>query len=291
MSNQTDVQTRANASDGDRPGQYVTLQQFNALRERVDAIALKDDGMMYLAVNSTGPASQANGIESVAIASGAEVDSEECVAVGYLAGTISADYPGSVYVGAYAQGYALSATAMGYYTFTNAYGAVAAGCLATVSASGNKGIAIGDLALVDSDSALAIGANATVHGAQSVALGCASTTDRAQTVSVGNDSTRRFIARVAAGQEDDDAATVGQLKEAGLSVTARGEVESALVLYDDRSKTRLTLQSVKVAGLRPAEQSLQSTDAVAGSQLFKANQQLVELEARLAALERAVRQR
>ncbi|MFP3533916.1 hypothetical protein SB763_31640, partial [Burkholderia sp. SIMBA_042] len=103
MTHRTEIEARRNLPGRDLQGVYVTLQQFNALRKRVDAIALKDDGMMYLAVNSTGPASQANGIESVAIASGAEVDSEECVAVGYLAGTISADYPGSVYVGAYAQ--------------------------------------------------------------------------------------------------------------------------------------------------------------------------------------------
>jgi autotransporter adhesin len=288
MTHRTEIEARRNLPGRDLQGQYVTQQQFNALRKRVDAIALTDDGIAYFTVNSTGPDSQANGNESVAIASGASANSEESVAVGYLA---TGSGPGSVCVGAYSLASETCSTSIGFDTLAQAYGAVAIGSAAIVDPLGNKGISIGNTAIVAGDSALAIGASATATGEQSVAIGAGSTTDRAQTVSVGNDSALRFIARVAAGQEDDDVATIGQLKEAGLPVNARGEVESALVLYDDRSKTRLTLPLVRVSGLRPAELSAQSTEAVTGSQLFKANQRLVELEARLAALERAVRDR
>ncbi|SFC70716.1 Head domain of trimeric autotransporter adhesin [Cupriavidus sp. OV038] len=288
MTHRTAIEARRNLPGRALQGEYVTQQQFNALRKRVDAIALTDDGIMYFTVNSIGADSQANGSESVAIASGASANSEESVAVGYLA---TGSGQGSVCVGAYSSASETCSTSIGFDTLAQAYGAVAIGSAAIVDPVANKGISIGNTAIVAGDSALAIGASATASGEQSVAIGAGSTTDRAQTVSVGNDSALRFIARVAAGQEDDDVATIGQLKEAGLPVNARGEVERALVLYDDRNKTRLTLPLVRVSGLRPAELSAQSTEAVTGSQLFKANQRLVELEARLAALERAVRDR
>lgn len=99
---------------------------------------------------------------------------------------------------------------------------------------------------------------------------------REGTVSVGTLLKPRRIVHVQKGELDSDAATVGQLKDAGLNLNAAGEVSNAFVAYDDATLGRVTLANTVVTSLAPGELTEASQDAVTGAQLFATNQQLGE---------------
>lgn len=100
-----------------------------------------------------------------------------------------------------------SAVAVGTGSSARSFGAVAMGASATAWGNGT-------------DPSTAIGFDATAYNKSAVALGAYSMTDADYTVSVGNENLKRRITNVAAGTADNDAVTVGQIKDwKGVDVT------------------------------------------------------------------------
>ena len=122
------------------------------------------------------------------------------------------------------------ATAIGSYAHAAGYNSIALGRGSWVTSEGGHGLAVGSGSYVDASEALAIGATSQVtrSGVGSVALGVGSFADEAGTVSIGNSSLKRRIVNVANGRNANDAATVGQLRGAlltlGSDVDANGNI-------------------------------------------------------------------
>ncbi|PLQ01971.1 hypothetical protein CYJ10_01285 [Cupriavidus pauculus] len=151
--------------------------------------------------------------------------------------------------------------------------------------------AVGDATVVSATAGLALGAGANVSGSYSVAIGQGSLADRPNTVWVGSSAARRRIVNVeagVAGVAESDAVTVGQLRAAGLDVNVAGNVRNAFLAYDDSSKARATLDNTLVTGLRAADLSQLSTDAVVGGQLFETNAKVTKNTQDIAGLAQTV---
>ena len=103
---------------------------------------------------------------------------------------------------------------------------VALGRGSTVSQSATKGFALGAGSHVSAEGGVALGADSKVMSAakNSVALGEGSIADVSGTVSVGGEGLQRRIVNVANGRNATDAATVGQLR--GALVTLGGDVDA-----------------------------------------------------------------
>ncbi len=155
--------------------------------------------------------------------------------------------------------------------------AIAVGPAAT--AGGTDAIAIGNGADAGMDGSIALGAGSvTSVGAQTdyTAYGLSAPQTSAGEVNVGN----RQITGVAAGDADDDAVNVAQLK--GVA-----DVASRAVQYDGVDKAQVTLagptsgdggltDGTVITNLRQGEVSATSTDAVNGAQLAASNTAIVD---------------
>jgi autotransporter adhesin len=179
----------------------------------------------------------------------------------------------------------------------------AAGSTAGASASGIGSIALGGNAVANSaggsDAAVAIGSDsraivarsmaigpaATSSATNSIAIGTYSVADRANSVSVGTTSAQRQIVNVAAGTQDNDVATIAQLKSTGLKLDSLGNATNALVAYDDATLGTITLgggtAGTAITNLKAGSVGASSTDAVNGSQLFATNQNVAQSAAQL----------
>lgn len=325
--------------DAQHAGQYATRQEFRALKARIDAIALEDEGIKYFHCNSTGadsavdrdnaiaigPSAYAHGYGSVVIGDGARFDgtaqrswdsdgigvvigrgaaggqgggsggvnNDGTVALGSgaslwgnfvltIGGNATAGNSENIAIGgnATASGNA-AAIALGARTIASGAQSVAVGEVSEALESGT--VALGADAAASSTSAAGLGSGANAsgsrttaigHGAKAlafraVAIGAGSDCDRDNAVSVGAVDALRCITHVAPGQQDDDAATVSQLRDAGLDVGTTGNLTNAFVAYDDQGRGTITLPSTRLTGLRSEAASGQSTDAVTGAQLFE----------------------
>jgi autotransporter adhesin len=144
---------------------------------------------------------------------------------------------------------------------------------AAASATGAESVAVGPLAVASADN--------------SVALGSASLADRANTVSVGAIGSERQIVNVAAGTELTDAVNVSQLQTAQAGSVRYDANPDGSVDY-----TRVTLgvpagttgNRMAAAAVTPVTISnvanglvtVDSTDAINGSQLYQTNVQLAD---------------
>nr|WP_246641635.1 YadA family autotransporter adhesin [Paraburkholderia edwinii] len=90
----------------------------------------------------------------------------------------------------------------------------------------------------------------------------------------------RQLKGVAAGKADTDAVNMSQLKAAGLNVDTSGNVSNAFVAYDDATKGKVTLAGgaagTTITNVKAGALSASSTDAVNGSQLYAANQNVAQ---------------
>ncbi|MFL9945434.1 YadA-like family protein [Paraburkholderia agricolaris] len=100
------------------------------------------------------------------------------------------------------------------------------------------------------------------------------------TVDFAGTTGARQLKGVATGIADTDAVNVAQLKAAGLSTDASGNVTNAFVAYDDNTKDALTLGGgvvgTSITNLKAGVLSASSTDAVNGSQLYTTNQNVAQ---------------
>ncbi|MBB4511379.1 beta strand repeat-containing protein [Paraburkholderia fungorum] len=100
------------------------------------------------------------------------------------------------------------------------------------------------------------------------------------TVDFAGTAGARQLKGVATGIADTDAVNVAQLKAAGLSTDASGNVTNAFVAYDDNTKDALTLgggvTGTSITNLKAGVLSASSTDAVNGSQLYTTNQNVAQ---------------
>ncbi|MFL9884353.1 YadA-like family protein [Paraburkholderia agricolaris] len=100
------------------------------------------------------------------------------------------------------------------------------------------------------------------------------------TVDFAGTAGARQLKGVATGIADTDAVNVAQLKAAGLSTDASGNVTNAFVAYDDNTKDTLTLgggvTGTSITNLKVGVLSASSTDAVNGSQLYTTNQNVAQ---------------
>ncbi|WP_167530893.1 YadA-like family protein [Paraburkholderia agricolaris] len=100
------------------------------------------------------------------------------------------------------------------------------------------------------------------------------------TVDFAGTAGARQLKGVATGIADTDAVNVAQLKAAGLSTDASGNVTNAFVAYDDNTKDALTLGGgvvgTSITNLKAGVLSASSTDAVNGSQLYTTNQNVAQ---------------
>lgn len=99
-------------------------------------------------------------------------------------------------------------------TPTTASGSYALALGAGATASETETVAVGAGSEATGESSVAIGSGALSQGANSIALGAGSEAKEADTVSVGSDDLKRRITNVADAVNDDDAATLKQVKEA-----------------------------------------------------------------------------
>ena len=123
-----------------------------------------------------------------------------------------------------------SAVAVGTGSSARSYGAVAMGAGATAWGNGT-------------DPSTAIGFDATSYNKSAVALGAYSMTDADYTVSVGNDNLKRRITNVKDGENDNDAATFGQLKKVSDQVTGLNDLA---VTYTDKNKTAVSFNGASL---------------------------------------------
>ena len=126
-------------------------------------------------------------------------------------GSASADGMNAVAIGTGASAAAGEAVAQGFNAKSPGQAAVAIG--AQSSSRGYRGVAVGTFARVTDDvnGGTAIGGESSALADGSVALGFQSSAYAKNTVSVGNASIKRSIVNVAAGTSETDAANVGQL--------------------------------------------------------------------------------
>ncbi|CAD6517487.1 ESPR-type extended signal peptide-containing protein [Paraburkholderia sabiae] len=92
------------------------------------------------------------------------------------------------------------------------------------------------------------------------------------------------LSNVAAGQSDNDAVNLRQLKDLGASFDTNGNATGAFVAYDDAQKRTVTLKGAggtKITNVLAGALNANSTDAVNGSQLYQTNQDVVNLSGSL----------
>ncbi|MEX3933573.1 ESPR-type extended signal peptide-containing protein [Paraburkholderia phymatum] len=90
------------------------------------------------------------------------------------------------------------------------------------------------------------------------------------------------LSNVAAGSANSDAVNLKQLKDLGASFDTNGNVTSAFVAYDDAQKGTVTLKGAggtKITNLAAGALNANSTDAINGSQLYQANQNVASIGA------------
>jgi autotransporter adhesin len=112
-------------------------------------------------------------------------------------------------------------------------------------------IGIGRGAIANNHHATAIGEYAEVSAYGSVALGASSVCDREYAVSVGTADNGRYITHVLPGEQDDDAVTVAQLKDAALQV-------------NPKVARRLGNLEARIATLRQLEARIAALERAAG---------------------------
>lgn len=182
-----------------------------------------------------------------------ESDADEAQATGYnaiaLGAGTEASEEGAMAIGANALSNGWNSMALGQASTATANGAVAIGDGAQVLrkengaalSGGVDGIAIGTKAFVGVDpngtevpgsmpgkAGVAIGASARTYGRESVALGANSVADEDFVVSVGDarqGMTRRIV-NLAAGTDDNDATTLGQLRSAVHALGGGADVDA-----------------------------------------------------------------
>ncbi len=105
--------------------------------------------------------------------------------------------------------------AVGAFASAQGKNSVALGRAARVAAGAEEGFALGVRSIVNAEQGMAFGGAAQVlSGAKSsVALGFGAIATEANTVSVGDNNLKRRIVNVGRGTNDDDATTIGQLKD------------------------------------------------------------------------------
>nr|WP_234487002.1 hypothetical protein [Paraburkholderia aspalathi] len=90
----------------------------------------------------------------------------------------------------------------------------------------------------------------------------------------------RQLKGVAAGVANTDAVNIGQLKTAGLTTDASGNVTNAFIAYNDATKGKVTLgggnAGTTMTNVAAGALSDSSSDAVNGSQLYTTNQNVVQ---------------
>ncbi|MGO4762800.1 hypothetical protein AB4120_09670 [Cupriavidus sp. 2KB_3] len=168
--------------------QYVTRQQFLALKQRVDALTLedKDKGAKYFRANSTGPDSQATGQEAVAIGPSAVAGGAGSVVIGEGASYsgagrgvvigslayVDTDPPGDglVVLGSDANAYGENAVAIGGGATATFANNIAIGGGANASLSGAS-IAVGGKSYASGEECVALGYGARAEGSWGLALG------------------------------------------------------------------------------------------------------------------------
>ena len=159
-------------------------------------------------------------------------------------------------------------------------------------------VVIGDEASGNANAQTILGAEATATVANSVALGYQSNASRgalsgytayglsapqnsAGEVSIGSAGQERQITHVAAGRDATDAVNVAQLQ--GVAAVAGNSVQ-----YDDASLTSVTLAGpvstdggltggTTVSNVHQGDVSVNSTDAINGSQLYATNQNITNI--------------
>jgi autotransporter adhesin len=218
----------------------------NTINDRIKNI--NDVGSKYFQANSSGPAANAKGTDSVAVGpssvasgassmamgNGATASSANAVAIGTgavaqngsavsIGNGNTADGDGAVAMGDPNTATGQGAVALGYNNAATGQGAIAMG--STSIANGASAIALGDSANASAANAMAFGAGATASMANSIALGAGSSAvigalsaytaygltapqTSAGEVNVGN----RQITGVAAGSAASDAVNVAQLE-------------------------------------------------------------------------------
>ena len=153
-------------------------------------------------------------------------------------------------------------------------------------AYGKGSVAIGSNTLTTGTAATAVGLQAYASANDAVALGSGSVADEANTVSVGsrggsylaydasgnaytisNAANTRRIVNLAAGQDDTDAANIGQLRSAGMQIDTAGNLTNALVAYDDTSRSTVTLGGANGTRITNLAAGSAASDAVNAGQL------------------------
>nr|WP_244179391.1 YadA-like family protein [Paraburkholderia aspalathi] len=90
----------------------------------------------------------------------------------------------------------------------------------------------------------------------------------------------RQLKGVAAGVANTDAVNIGQLKTAGLTTDASGNVTNAFIAYNDATKGKVTLgggnAGTTMTNVAAGALSDSSSDAVNGSQLYTTNQNVAQ---------------
>ncbi len=92
------------------------------------------------------------------------------------------------------------------------------------------------------------------------------------------------LSNVAAGQSDNDAVNLRQLKDLGAAFDANGNATGAFVAYDDAQKRTVTLKGAggtKITNLLAGALNANSSDAVNGAQLYQTNQNVADLSGSL----------
>lgn len=188
--------------------------------------------------------------QSTAVGSKATVSSNFSTALGAHT-QAKGDY--SVAVGAQSQTTGANATAIGAYAAAGENSVVVGGGkeLAAPIVSKSNGTAMGTYVDIKSDNGTALGYGSQIgwDGKNSVALGADSVANEENVVSVGHtkgqangfggtygEDLNRRITNVANGINDNDAATVGQIK----TITGIDSAKGNVVQYDNESKDQIT---------------------------------------------------
>ena len=171
-----------------------------------------------------GFSSRATGIDSFAFGNKSKANGEGSIAMGK---TAEASQQNSIALGSQAKALEANALAIGGTAEASKAGTMAIGTAA--KASSNNSTAIGNGAEVTGENSMALGAGAKISSNNSIALGAGTEFNdplvntyaaftnemnpaEAGVVAVGNTGTPRRIVNVAGGQNDNDAATIKQLR-------------------------------------------------------------------------------
>ena len=213
---------------------------------------------------AVGPEATVNNGNSVVLEQSTAVGSKATVTSSFstaLGANTQAKGGYSVAVGAQSQTTGANATAIGAYAAAGENSVVVGGGegLAAPTVSKANSTAMGTYVDIKSDNGTALGYGSQIgwNGKNSVALGADSVANEENVVSVGHtkgqangfgetyrEDLNRRITNVADGVNDNDAATVGQIK----TMTGVDAELGGVVQYDDASKNSVTFQSTDKAG-------------------------------------------